>query len=65
MKGRRERLDYYVIRQQNGGATIAARLSPNAELAALQRDVERIARGLAVHRPAADGQAGAGAAACA
>jgi hypothetical protein len=48
MNGRRERLEYYVIRQPAGGATVAARLAPNADLAAVQRDVERIARGLRV-----------------
>jgi hypothetical protein len=56
MKNRRERLDYYVLRQQAGGATIAARLSPNADLAALQRDVERIARGLRLIGPAPTGK---------
>jgi hypothetical protein len=48
MAGRRERLEYYVSHQSPGGATIAARLNPNADLAAVQRDVERIARGLRV-----------------
>jgi hypothetical protein len=46
MNGRRERLDYYVVRQPAGGATVAARLTPSAELDTVQRDVERIARGL-------------------
>jgi hypothetical protein len=48
LKGRKERLEYYVIRQPTGGATLAARLQPNAELAAIQRDVERIARGIRI-----------------
>ncbi len=48
MNNRRERLDYYILRQPSGGATIAARLLPNADLVAAQRDVERIARGLRV-----------------
>ena len=46
MAGRRERLEYYVLRQPAGGATIAARLTPSADLGAVQADVERIARGL-------------------
>jgi hypothetical protein len=40
-------MDYYVIRQPAGGATLAARLLP-ADLANLQRDVERIARSVQV-----------------
>ena len=44
MKGRRERLDYYVVRQPGGAATLAARLMPTADLPAVQRDAERIAR---------------------
>ena len=51
MAGRRERLEYYVIRQPSGGATLAARLLPNADLAALQGDVERIAVGLKIIGP--------------
>lgn len=34
-------LDYYVIRQARGGATVAARLAPN-ELVPLRKDVDRI-----------------------
>jgi hypothetical protein len=48
MNNRRERLEYFVIRQPGGGATIAARLLPNADLMAVQRDVERIARSLRI-----------------
>jgi hypothetical protein len=44
LNGRRERLEYYVVRQTAGGATLAARLLPGTNLAAVQRDVERIAR---------------------
>jgi hypothetical protein len=47
LNGRRERLDYYVARQPAGGATLAARLV-SGDLAALQRDVERIARSVRV-----------------
>jgi hypothetical protein len=43
IEGKRARLEYYVVKQSAGGATLAARLAP-ADLAALQRDVERIAR---------------------
>jgi len=43
MKGRRERLEYFIVRQPAGGATVAARLVPNADLPAVQRDVERMA----------------------
>jgi hypothetical protein len=45
--GRRERLEYYVVRQPAGGATLAARLAPT-DRAALERDVERIARSVRV-----------------
>lgn len=49
----RVKLDYYIARQPTGGATLAARLTPT-DLAALQRDVERIARSVRVDiRPAA------------
>jgi len=34
-------LDYYVLRQTRGGATVAARLAPN-ELVHLRKDVDRI-----------------------
>lgn len=42
-------MDYYVTRQNNGGATLAARLLPR-DLAALQKEVERIALSVAVTR---------------
>jgi hypothetical protein len=48
MGGRRERLEYYVVRQPAGGATAAARLVPGGDLAAAQRDVERMVRGVRV-----------------
>jgi hypothetical protein len=44
MKGRRERLEYFVVRQPAGGATVAARLLPGNDLAAVERDVERMVR---------------------
>lgn len=47
MAGQRVQMDYYVIRQANGGATVAARLLP-ADLATLQREVERIARSVTI-----------------
>jgi hypothetical protein len=47
--GQRALLDYYVLRQANGGATLAARLLPN-ELAEVRREVERIARSVVVNR---------------
>jgi hypothetical protein len=54
--GKRALMDYYVVRQAAGGATLAARLLPPApgrglpELAAVQKDVERIARSVTVTR---------------
>src|SRR5439155_16006967 len=51
MSGRRERMDYFVVRQRAGGAVLAARLLPT-DLATLQRDVERIARSVRVAAPA-------------
>jgi hypothetical protein len=42
-------MDYYVTRQNKGGATLAARLLPN-DLAALQKEVERIALSVIVTR---------------
>jgi hypothetical protein len=41
IKGQRLVLDYYVLRQDRGGATIVARLAP-ADLINLRKDVERI-----------------------
>jgi hypothetical protein len=50
MGGQKFLMDYYVARQAAGGATLAARLLP-ADLAALRKEVERIARSLAITRP--------------
>jgi len=49
VEGNRQRflMDYYVTRQANGGATLAARLLP-AERQALQADVQRIARSVLI-----------------
>jgi hypothetical protein len=47
--GQRVQMDYYVARQANGGATIAARLLPK-DLAALQKEVEGIARSIVLTR---------------
>jgi hypothetical protein len=48
-KGRDFILAYFVIRQPEGGATIAARL-PAKDQAALERDVANIARSVAIER---------------
>jgi hypothetical protein len=40
-------MDYYVIQQRPGGATLAARLLP-VDLAALQKEVERIAKSVTI-----------------
>ena len=40
-------MDYYVLRQSAGGATLAARLLP-AELATARKDVERVARSVVI-----------------
>jgi hypothetical protein len=40
-------LDYYVLSQRAGGATLAARLLPN-DLTALRKDVERLARSMTI-----------------
>jgi hypothetical protein len=50
MSGRRERMEYYIVRQPAGGAVVAARLLPK-ELPALAPDVERIARSVQVTAP--------------
>ncbi|HEV3257832.1 MAG TPA: hypothetical protein VG013_13180 [Gemmataceae bacterium] len=50
--GKPERMDYFVLRQASGGATLAARLLP-ADLANLRKDVERIARSAVISRPVA------------
>lgn len=49
VSGQRVWMDYYVIRQASGGATLAARLLP-ADLSALQKEVERIARSVTVEK---------------
>jgi hypothetical protein len=46
-------LDYYVTRQNNGGATLAARLLPH-DLAALQKEVEGIALSVVITREQVD-----------
>ncbi|HXG10728.1 MAG TPA: hypothetical protein VNK04_13305 [Gemmataceae bacterium] len=47
VSGQRVLMDYYVVRQPSGGATLAARLLP-ADLAALRKEVERIARSVTI-----------------
>lgn len=49
MAGQSATVAYYIIRQSNGGATMAARLLPR-DLAETQRDVERIARSVVITR---------------
>jgi hypothetical protein len=51
VKGDRVLMDYYVARQANGGATLAARLLPGKELEALQKEVERIAKSVTITAP--------------
>jgi hypothetical protein len=51
MKGRKEHLDYFVIKQPAGGATVAGRLLPTADLSAVRRDVERMAQSVRVLTP--------------
>jgi hypothetical protein len=51
MGGQKFLMDYYVARQAQGGATLAARLA-GADTAELRKEVERIARSLSVTRPA-------------
>jgi hypothetical protein len=46
-------MEYYVVKQPAGGATLAARLLP-ADLAALRKEVERVARSVTVTRPPAE-----------
>jgi hypothetical protein len=53
MAGQKFLMDYYVSRQSQGGATLAARLLP-ADQASLRKEVERIARSLTVARPSQD-----------
>jgi hypothetical protein len=53
MEGKRRHLQYYLVRQRDGGAVLSANLEPTAaDFAQLLRDVERIAKGLLVMRPA-------------
>lgn len=49
MGGQKFLMDYHVLRQENGGATLAARLLP-AEQESARREVERLARSLAITR---------------
>ena len=51
--GQRVQMDYYVVRQAQGGATLAARLLPN-DLTAVRKEVEGIARSLTVTRSLED-----------
>jgi hypothetical protein len=51
LSGQRVWLDYYVVRQTAGGATVAARLL-TAELAGLRQDVERIVRSVQIQEKA-------------
>ena len=44
MGSQKATMDYYIVRQANGGATVAARLLT----ADLQKDVERIARSVTI-----------------
>lgn len=53
--GQRVWMDYYVVQQALGGATLAARLLP-ADLAGLRKDVERIARSVMITRAIEAGQ---------
>jgi hypothetical protein len=50
LDGKRVVLDYYVVRERTGGATLAARLAP-ADVAALRGEVERVARSLMITPP--------------
>jgi hypothetical protein len=51
--GQRVQMEYYIARQGNGGVTIAARLLQK-DLAVLQKEVEGIARSLAVTKKISD-----------
>jgi hypothetical protein len=59
LPGQKVQMDYYVARQPLGGATIAARLLP-ADLAAVRKEVERMARSLTITRGLEVGTAGKG-----
>ena len=47
MGGQAATMDYYIVRQAQGGATLAARLLP-ANAGETRKDVERIARSLVI-----------------
>ncbi len=51
MSGQRILMAYYVARQAEGGVTGAARLLPR-DAAALQKEVDGIARSIRITRPA-------------
>ncbi len=51
VKGDRVLMDYYVARQSNGGATLAARLLPGKDLEGLQKEVAHIARSVTITAP--------------
>jgi hypothetical protein len=51
LKGERVMMAYYVAKQANGGATLAARLLPGKDLDALLKEVERIAKSVTVTKP--------------
>ena len=50
-------MDYYLVLQAAGGATLAARI-PLAEPTAMQREVERIARSVTISQPRRQAPAG-------
>jgi hypothetical protein len=52
LKGQRQLLDYYVLKQTAGGATVVARLLPNDQVA-VRKEVERIARSVTISPGAA------------
>jgi hypothetical protein len=52
LQGQSVVMDYYVIRQTQGGATLAARILPK-DLAGLRKDVERVAASVVITRPIA------------
>jgi hypothetical protein len=58
MGGKRALLDYYVLRQAAGGATLAARLLPD-DLANLRKEVERLARSVAISQGTTSKESGA------
>lgn len=47
MSNQRSQMDYYILKQEKGGATLAARLLPR-DIGALRPDIERIARSLTI-----------------